>query len=194
MKKLVVLLLTFLLVLVGCSTVEIKKVEDDVETDAIKFNKEYHLGDDKNVYKYAIYDNVMDTIENGTGIIYLGFPSCALCKEITPLLNEVAKKKGIDEILYYNFKDIRENNTEEYVKLTNILYDYIKEDEQEDKKIKAPTIIFVNKGSIIGVYVGSLSSDFEEVLPDEEKAKLKSNLSSLFDKLLIEKSEQQTKD
>lgn len=187
MKKLVVLLLTFLLVLVGCSTVEIKKVEDDVETDAIKFNKEYHLGDDKNVYKYAIYDNVMDTIENGTGIIYLGFPSCALCKEITPLLNEVAKKKGIDEILYYNFKDIRENNTEEYVKLTNILYDYIKEDEQEDKKIKAPTIIFVNKGNIIGVYVGSLSSDFEEVLPDEEKVKLKSNLSSLFDKLLIEK-------
>ena len=39
------LLLTFLLVLTGCQMVEVTKVEDDIETDAIRFSKEYDLDD-----------------------------------------------------------------------------------------------------------------------------------------------------
>ena len=68
MKKLVALLLTFLLVITGCT---VTKVEDETETDAIKFNKEYPSVSKGNVYKYATYNNVVDTIENGSGIIYL---------------------------------------------------------------------------------------------------------------------------
>ena len=41
MKKLVALLLTFLILLTGCSTVEITKVEDDIKTDSIRFYREY---------------------------------------------------------------------------------------------------------------------------------------------------------
>ena len=130
MKKLVALLLTFLLVLTGCQMVEVTKVEDDIETDAIRFSKEYDLDDNENVYKYATYDNVMDIIKNDTGIIYLGFPTCALCKEVIPVLNDVAKEKDVKEILYYNFKDIRDNNTTEYQELAELLSDYIKTDDE----------------------------------------------------------------
>ncbi len=192
MKKLVALLLTFLLVLAGCNMVEVTKVEDDTKTDAIRFSKEYELNDNNNIYVYATYDNVMDTIESGSGIIYLGFPSCDLCTKIVPVLNKAAKEKNIDEILYYNFKDIRENNTDEYRKLTNVLSDYIKDDE-EKSKIKAPTIVFVNNGNIIGVYVGVLSSDAEEILTEEEKSNLKSSFLSLIDKMLIEKTNEEVK-
>lgn len=188
MKKLVVLVLTFLLVLTGCNTVEVTKVKDDNNTDAIKFHDEYETVQKENIYEYATYNNVIDTIKNETGIIYLGFPTCSLCKEVTPILNDVAKSKNIDKILYYNFKDIRENNTEEYVQLASLLSTYIKEDEEGNKKIKAPTIIFVNKGTIVGVYIGTISPDSEEIITDVEKSNLNKNLSSLIDKMLIEKT------
>lgn len=171
----------------GCNMVEVTKVKDDIQTDSIRFSKEYNLNDEKTIYKYTTYDNVMDTLENETGIIYLGFPSCNLCREVIPLLNEVAKEKDVKQILYYNFKDIRDNNTEEYVALSNVLSDYIKEDDEGNKRIEAPTIIFVRKGKITSVYVGTLSND-EGLISLEDKEKLKQNFNSLIDKMLIEQT------
>ena len=171
MKKLVALVLTFLLILTGCSTVSVTKVKDDTKTDAIRFSSEYSTVKKDNVYKYSTYSNVMDTLKNKTGIIYLGFPSCALCKEITPILNEVAKEKDIKEVLYYNFKDMRDNNTTEYQELADKLSDYIKTDDDDDgnKRIQAPTVIFVNKRNIVAVYIGIINSDSEEIMTDEKK-------------------------
>lgn len=184
MKKLVALVLTFLLILTGCSTVSVTKVKDDTKTDAIRFHLEYSKVKKDNVYKYSTYSNVIDTLENKTGIIYLGFPSCALCKEITPILNDVAKEKGIKEILYYNFKDMRDNNTTEYRELADKLSDYVKTDDEGNKRIQAPTVIFVNKGNIVAVYIGTINSDSEEIMTDEEKNMLKQNFESLVDKMI----------
>ncbi len=188
MKKLVAVLLTFLLVLTGCNSVEVTKVKDDIKTDGIRFHEEYEMVDKNNLYDYATYDNVIETIKSDTGIIYLGFPTCALCKEVVPILNDVAKEKNIKSILYYNFKDIRDNNTLEYKELSEILSEYIKVDDEGNKRITAPTVIFVNKGNIVGVYIGVISSDLEELITEEEKNSLKSNFSSLIDKMLIEQT------
>ena len=54
MKKLVALVLTFLLILTGCSTVSVTKVKDDTKTDAIRFSSEYSTVKKDNVYKAAI--------------------------------------------------------------------------------------------------------------------------------------------
>lgn len=184
MKKLVALVLTFLLILTGCSTVSVTKVKDDTKTDAIRFSSEYSTVKKDNVYKYSTYSNVMDTLKNKTGIIYLGFPSCALCKEITPILNEVAKEKDIKEVLYYNFKDMRDNNTTEYQELADKLSDYIKTDDEGNKRIQVPTVIFVNKGNIVAVYIDTINFDSEEIMTDEEKNTLKQNFESLVDKMI----------
>lgn len=194
MKKLVAVVLTFLLILTGCDSIEVTKVEDDVSTDSIRFKQEYDLVDDDNVYEYAVYDNVVDTIEGGTGIIYLGFSSCALCKEVVPVLDEVAKDKNVDSILYYDFKDIRDNNTSEYQALVELLYDYINEDDDGNKRITAPTVIFVRDGSIIDVYVGSINSDSEEVITASQKEELKDYFADLIDEMLIEDETDTTQD
>ena len=183
MKKLVALLLTFLLILTGCETVEVTKVKDDTKTDSIKFSSEYKKVDKDNLYEYSTYDNIIDTIKDGTGIIYLGFKACALCQEITPILNDVAKEKNIEEILYYDFKDMRDNNTLEYQELAKLLYEYIKEDDEGNKRITAPTIVFVNKGNIAAIYIGTLNSNSEEIMTEEEKDNLKQNFESLIDKM-----------
>lgn len=192
MKKLVALLLTFLLVLAGCNSVEITKVEDDIKTDGIKFNSEYSGVGKDNIYEYATYDNVIETLNKGTGIIYLGFPTCDLCKKIVPVLDEVAKKRNVDNILYYNFKDIRDNKTKEYQELVALISDYLKETDDDDKKISAPTVILVNKGRIVGVYIGKISPDSEEIMSSEEKLNLEKNFLSLIDKMLIENNKKET--
>ncbi len=186
MKKLVALLLTFLIVLVGCKSPKITKVDDDIKTDSIRFKNEYDMVSKDNLYEYATYLNVTDMLDKGTGIIYFGFPTCTLCKEVVPILDNAAKEKKVKTILYYNFKEIRKNNTAEYQKLAGILSDYIKEDEEGNKKIEAPTVVFVNKGRIVGVYIGVIDSSKEEVISNEEKENLKNNFMSLIDKMLID--------
>lgn len=186
MKKLVAILLTFLLILTGCKTVEITKVEDDIKTDSIRFKSEYKTVSEDNLYEYKTYDNIIDILNKKTGIIYLGFPGCNLCDEILPILNDASKEKSIESISYYNFKEIRDNNTYEYQKLTDILSDYIKLDDEGKKRITAPTILFVNKGRIVGVYIGSINSNTDELLTEEEKINIKNNFLSLIDKMLID--------
>ena len=183
MKKLVALILTFLLVFTGCSKVKVTKVKDDIKTDGIKFSEEYKTVDKNNLFEYATYGNIVDILTDETGVIYLGFQSCNLCKEIVPIINEVAKNKKLEKISYYNFTEIRNNNTKEYQQLVDLLSDYLKEDEEGTKRITAPTVIFVNKGNIVGMYIGKISSDAEEIITDEQKEELKNNFSSLIDKM-----------
>ena len=183
MKKLVAVILTFLLVLTGCSKVKVTKIQDDVKTDGIRFSEEYKTLSSDNIYEYSTYDNIIDVLKSDTAVIYLGFKECALCKEIVPILNDVCKEKKVKNILYYNFKEIRNNNTKEYQNLVSILNDYIKTDEEGLKRITAPTIIFVNKGEIRGIYIGSLSPDQEEILSNEQKESLKNSFDSLINKM-----------
>lgn len=183
MKKLVAVLLTFLLILTGCNTVEVTKVKDDIKTDNIKFHSEYSSVPKNNIYEYATYVDVTDKLKKGTGIIYFGFPSCSLCKEITPLLNEVSKEKNAKKILYYNFKDIRDDKTDEYKKLTELLSDFIEVDDEGNKRLVAPTVVYVNKGNITDVYIGKITTDSEEILTEEDKNNLKSTFKSYIDKM-----------
>ena len=115
----------------------------------------------------------------------MGFPTCTLCKEIVPILNKAAIQKEIGSIQYYNFKEIRDNDTKEYQELASILSEYLKKDEEGKERITAPTVIFVNKGKIIGVYIGVINQDTEEVMTDEEKSSLYDNFLSLIDKMKI---------
>ena len=51
-----------------------KNEEQTVKSDAEKFSEEYTLVDKDNKFRYANIDEVIDTLEDGTGVVYLGFP------------------------------------------------------------------------------------------------------------------------
>lgn len=62
------------------------------------------------------------------------------------------------------------NNNTEYQELADKLSDYIKTDDDDgNKRIQAPTVIFVNKRNIVAVYIGIINSDSEEIMTDEKK-------------------------
>ena len=119
-------------------------------TDASKFADEYTELTDDNVFVYASVDEIIDTLENGNGVVYLGFPECQWCQRYVVYLNDVAKENNVDKILYYNIREDRNDNSENYLKIVDLLKDYIQDDEDGNPRIYVPAIIFMNDGKIVG--------------------------------------------
>ena len=175
------------------------------ESDAVRFKKEYESINGKtlkrsshkvkslsisknNPIKYASYDEVIDVIKNGTGIIYLGYPECPWCRSALPVLLESAKDYKIDTIYYINMHDERDyyevkdgklvykkddngnelKGTKGYFKLLKALDSELgsytvtddagKEYDTGEKRIYVPLIIFVNEGKIIGTHLSTVDT------------------------------------
>lgn len=158
MKNKKIWLISLLLVVVfiaGCfgvyKLVNNKDKVDEKISDATKFKEEYSKVDDDNLFVYRSIKEIIKILENGTGIVYLGFPECPWCQAYVPYLNEVAVKNEITKIYYYNILNDRKEETEEYKKILELLQDYVEYDNEGNKRIYAPTVIFVSNGKIVGM-------------------------------------------
>ena len=197
-KSYVLILLLLALCLCGCDK------KNNKITDALKFKNEYESLNGKkssngkkiksitiskkNPIKYSNFDEVVDVIKKGTGIIYLGFPECPWCRTAIPVLLEAAKDYKIDTIYYINVTGKRDEyevkngkvvikedkNGKEikgesgYHKLLKLLDkeldDYVITDSKGkkykvgEKRIYVPLIIFVNDGKIVGTHTSTVKS------------------------------------
>ncbi len=124
--------------------------QDPIVTDAMQFAEEYTQVEEDNVFVYKNIDEIIDILENGTGIVYLGFPECKWCQQYVVYLNDIAKERNISEIYYYNIQEDRANNTEEYLKIVDILSEYLENDENGNPRIYVPAVIVLNSGTIVG--------------------------------------------
>ena len=148
-KKVKYIILGVLLLLIASLVVYFVFIKKDNNTDNIKFSKEYTSVSKDNVFVYRSKDEIINILEHGTGIVYLGYPECPWCMAYVPLLNEIAKNEGLEKIYYYNIREDRKNNTEFYQKVVSILNDYLNYDEEGKKRIFVPNVTFVKEGKII---------------------------------------------
>ena len=125
-----------------------KKPTED--PDAIKFSQEYTEVGEDNIYVYRTYDELIKILENGTGVVLLGFPECQWCQRYAVYLNEVAKELDFEKIYYYNILEDRKNNTVEYQKIVSTIEEYLHFDEEGNKRIYVPSVIALNQGEIVG--------------------------------------------
>lgn len=155
-------------------------------SDAQRFAEEYTLVPDDNVFVYSTASEIIDILENGTGVVYLGFPECKWCDQYVVYLNEIAKERNISEIHYYNIREDRSNNTENYQKIVSLLEEYLTDDEDGNPRIYVPAVIFMNNGKIVG-FDDETSYDTKgfdnpiEYWSDEEVLDLKERLNSYID-------------
>ncbi len=212
-------LLTIILMVLCATSVIVAIFTKGDELDSIKFKKEYESLngtsasktlkyskmniDTSNPIKYSNYDEILDVINNKTGIIYLGFPECPWCRTAIPVLLEVAKDNKIDTIYYLNILNERDSYTVEdgelvyskddsgkekkgskgYFKLLEALEEYLTDYTIElgdevyevgEKRIFAPTVIFVKEGKVLGIHVSTVAgqvSGFDK-LTDEQHEEL----------------------
>lgn len=131
-----------------------------------------------NLYKYITQYDVLELLNDGTGVLYLGYPEDVECKRIVSVLNETAFTNGIDKIYYYNLKDdqivlslnemnkveVENQSTNFYNELLKELKDntdeYILEDENGKiyktgkMKLNTPSVVFIKDGEIVYFHDG----------------------------------------
>ena len=148
-KKGIIIGITILAIVGAILRYEIVPIEESISNK--KFNEEYTLLDKDNVYVYKSINEIINVLSNGTGIVYLGFPECPWCQRYVVYLNILAKEYNVKEIYYYNIKNARSNNTKEYQKIVEILKDLLPYDDNGNKKVFVPTVVFVKNGKVIAL-------------------------------------------
>lgn len=225
MKKNILLIVTVILASIAF-VLSLYTFKDKVVKDNIKFKAEYESlngklnsnnkeyvnvkVDEDNPYVYATYDEVMDILKNGTGVIYFGFPECPWCRNMVPVLSDAAKELGIKKIYYFNALDMRDvkslddngnivtdkEGTKEYDELVKTLYDVLTPyeglNDDSIKRLYFPTVVFVKDGKILNAHIGTLDSQEDPyvVLNKEQKNELKNiyidNINKVYDILCDE--------
>ncbi len=157
------------------------------ESDAAKFKEEYTLVEENNRFVYTDIDEIINILEEGTGIVYLGFPECKWCQQYVVYLNEVAEERNVSKIYYYNIRQDRQDNTENYQTIVNLLKDYLQKDENGNLRIYVPAAIFMSNGKILGFddetsYDTNGYDNPSEYWTADKVASLKDRLNSYLDK------------
>ena len=153
MKKKYLIIGIILLVLIGGGLFFVFNRNEDViveKTDAGRFAEEYNQVTEDNVFVYRTINEIIKIMENGTGVVYLGFPECPWCQSYVKYLNEVAKSVGIEEIYYFDILEERQNNTKEYQKVVKLLGESLEYDEEGNRRIYVPNVSFHVNGKLIG--------------------------------------------
>ena len=158
--------------------------------------------------KYSSYEEIFQILEKGTGVIYFGFPECPWCRNLVePLINSATDYVIDNNIYYLNNREDRntltltkkgkvkteEKGTEDYLKLIEILDEYLPEyNGLKDKKIKRlyfPTVIFVKDGKVIGLeqslttYSNRVKEDAYKPMLETEKTELENIFKEYYKKL-----------
>lgn len=162
MKKVlsVSLIIMSIFILTGCN-----KKEETI-SDAQKFASEYKSVSEDNIFAYKSAEEIIKILENGTGIVYLGFPECKWCQAYVPVLNEVAKSNGIKKIFYFNISEDRKNNTENYQKIVELLDDNLLYDDEGNHRVYVPDVSIVINGKITN-HDNETSVIKEDITPEE---------------------------
>lgn len=151
---------------------------------------------ENNPFRYVTINEVFNFLENGTGILYFGMPECNWCRSMLPVLLDATSSSGIKKILYYNPKQIRKDNTEEYKRLIEILNNYLSTDtttqketdenfDSSKKRLYMPDVYFVKNGEIVGNHMSTLDSqeDSKTPLTVEQYTELKNIFKNLISKV-----------
>ena len=178
-------------------------------SDALKFKQEYESlnniidSDGENQYVninidednpvvYKSSKEIVEILDNGTGIIYLGFSKCPWCRNAIQVLIDAAEESELDELYYLDIYDMRnelaledgkiitkKEGTTDYLKMVELLNDFLSPyDGLEDESIKriyAPTVVFVKDGNILGIHEGTVEShtNAKESLNETQYSELK---------------------
>ena len=156
-----------------------------------------------NPFKYSTEDEVLQLLnEKGTGCVYFGGSWCRYCRLVVPTLADLAEEVNYIPAIYDN--DYSEN--ESYQALAEQVYEYVaKKDtafanvtgttktienylsycESDGVYIQPSTIIFINKGVIVGVNMGTVPDhkSTSEPLSEQELIELKETLTNHLEKL-----------
>lgn len=200
-----------IIVISFCAFLIIRHGKEKNITDALKFKQEYEyynlaqIGDEKlieldipedNVVEYKSAKEIVEVLKNEDAVIYFGYATCPLSRNIISPLLKAAKDENIEKIYYLDIKDIRDEyefsgtitpkKTKEGMKAYYEILDffggrledyYVKDQYKNEygtgvKRLLSPTIVTVKKGKLIDMHektVLSHKNPYEKLSEEEEQ-------------------------
>jgi len=137
-----------------------------------------------NKVQYLRDEEIFSFFESGTGVIYFGYPECPWCRNIVGPLTRASL--DTETLLYY--VDVHKLTNRD--KLFKILDEYLKEDDEGNKKLYVPDVYFVKDGKILSHHLGSVDSYKNPYLGmnEEQEKELISIYKNEMNKLKMEES------
>ena len=115
------------------------------QTDAARFQAEYPRVAADNRFIYARDVAVLDVLEHGTGVVFLGYPQCPWCQRLSEYVDQAARAENIDRVHYLNIRQARASKNETYQKLVARLAPYLSKDENGQPRIFVPDVTIVKQ-------------------------------------------------
>ena len=108
-----------------------------------------------NSIKYLKSDRILDFVESGTGILYLGYNTCPWCRRMLPVLLDVTSDEDMD-IFYVDVK------SRDFDKVSKSFYelmdDYLSIKDDDTKGLAVPVVYFIKDGKVTNYHVGTIDS------------------------------------
>ncbi|MGN1379487.1 MAG: hypothetical protein ACI4XR_03710 [Bacilli bacterium] len=150
--------------------ISFKEKYEDLNNQSSKIDKKYiyeKIEIDKNNKMVELsYDEVINLLDYGTGILIFTSPYLNECRKIIPKFIDFTTKVNENAYYYDLLNDKNESNLN-YQKLTDKLDDYLL-----DNQISEPMILFIKEGNIIE-YINVFDDNFSNFLKEKYETYLK---------------------
>ena len=156
------LLVTFLLT--GCGT-------NTAQTETFDYYKTVDL-------EQLTFDEAYKYYEEGnSGVLFMSFVDCPYCEAAYPIFREICDEYKDVPVYYVNIdRSERDNGQPTYDLWVEALDEFL---DPENKTIFIPTVIALNKGTIMASVVGTVS-DLEDMSKPEEIEKQRDAYRNVF--------------
>ena len=179
-KEKIVSFISFLIILVGVFwIINIDTTKENKAPLACDANCETSSSNCIEDLKNISLSDYKDIVEEGSdAIIMMGFSGCPWCEELSPVLYDVVKAEGLEDMTYYidcrpdgvKENDVRYSDDGDIMFLKSTIEEFL----NEDRQILAPTVIYLNNGKAKGIHVGTLDGHdaAERCLTEDELGEL----------------------
>jgi len=157
-------------------------------SDSERFAQEYNI-ESNNVFKYVYAKDVIDILNNKTGMIFMGFSSNDWSKYYIKYLQEIVKENGVKQVYYYDLQKDRTKNNKYYRQIENRLSDYLYKLDTGVVRLSTPSLIIVKNGNIkyfddeTSIERNNISPDY--YWSDEKVESFKNRISSYLKEVNI---------
>ena len=144
---------------------------------------------DSNVFRSMTVKDMAKEMDNkNTFAIYFGFNNCPWCKRILPVLNDMAKKEGME----IGYMDTRKDpswssnlDIDDYDKFVEIAGSYLDTDSDGKKHLYVPHTFFIKNGEVVYSHEGVADNleDPKGELSEDMKESIRNAVREGFDKM-----------
>ena len=135
------------------NTAVISTVSDEAPMSSLyNLADEYPDLDQDNIFIVANAEDTFKFLENGTGVLFLGYKECPACQAYVPMLDKISKEHKISKIVYYDVRASRLDDNESYQKLLSMLDErgeFTEYNEDGEKRIFVPFVATLDHGKIL---------------------------------------------